>query len=1017
MRQVARQALRFVLRHPALAAILALLLLVRAALPVVLRPVLVSHGSQAINGRLEIADVDVSLVRGVVTLQGVTVSAEGAGVGPVVACEELSVNLRWLPLRRRMVRFDGIRLVAPRIDIRRLEDGSINLFGLIPAGEATPEPAQPPEAPIDFEAGQGWNVAVDRVLVSRGEIWFEDRAQAGAERLHVEIADLDLRGASLRTGVYDSAASFELDARVEDAPVHAQGTIETLDAGLRVHAAAGVQGLPLRHTGPYVSALGWSGLQGALNLDVEYDLDGVTRNEVRGTVSARDLAVRVPDLEQDALVLKALSVEIPSIDLRARRAEVGSIKLTGLSLLLRPGDPRPLPLLAAAGGEDAPAKEPGDDAASRVDSQEHGSGQAWTWSVASVNLEDGHVQVVSPGAELDVQLSATARDISPVGPPWPVDATVLPGKGSITVHGVARTSPIGFAGTLEWQELDLPLLAGVSGAEPARLLAAGTARGSLKVVAGMPFEEVTVGTGDAHLSGRIGIDGFALREGESEEFAFGWERLDVDVSGADAPGVLDGTGGGQPQPVAIRISRVELAKPRLRLTRTASGLVVPATSARTDTPAEAPGEPPPASGRAEPKEGAAGSGVEPPAEPGSSAGVLPPDPGAAAADTRPGVAVRLAEFELSGGQLTFVDQTMEPHLRQRVSSIRLAARDVAWPESRVRELTLSTVGPGKARIKAKAGGDPTDMSLDLALTRVGLKPYNPYAIAQSGYGIQRGSASLTARVQLRENRYEIDNHLTLHDLRVSTKSGDNLFRDQFGIPLSLALALLRDAKGDIKLDVPVRSDRTGGRIGILTTIRSTLQRVILNGLAFPLKLLGAVNLFGGKIESFDVAPIPFSTGRAELDSAGEENVKRLATLLADRPGLALRLEGVVGEADIRSMREQQALERLGPSGPTPEPDDGAPGRLRRIREYLEKRVAGQQVQPDPSVQPIIEDLLSRETISAEYLGELAATRAERVRDLLVNQGGIDGNRIELLDPVRAAGETGAAVRVEIDAAS
>ncbi|MGH9888763.1 MAG: hypothetical protein ACREBE_24740, partial [bacterium] len=76
-----RENLARALRRPrnrVLLGIFALLVVVRIALPYVLRSVIVSQADAALVGRIALADIDLSLIRGGVTLRGLAVYAEEA---------------------------------------------------------------------------------------------------------------------------------------------------------------------------------------------------------------------------------------------------------------------------------------------------------------------------------------------------------------------------------------------------------------------------------------------------------------------------------------------------------------------------------------------------------------------------------------------------------------------------------------------------------------------------------------------------------------------------------------------------------------------------------------------------------------------------------------------------------------------------------------------------------------------------------------------------------------------------
>src|ERR1700752_4699453 len=121
-------------RNRWLLALLVLVIAGRMALPLVVRRVAVAQTDEALVGRIELDDVDLSLLTGGITLHGLRVfardleapsadaapaqapaSGEIAGVGapgsaPVLSAKRLSVDVGLLGLFRKIVRIDDAEL-------------------------------------------------------------------------------------------------------------------------------------------------------------------------------------------------------------------------------------------------------------------------------------------------------------------------------------------------------------------------------------------------------------------------------------------------------------------------------------------------------------------------------------------------------------------------------------------------------------------------------------------------------------------------------------------------------------------------------------------------------------------------------------------------------------------------------------------------------------------------------------------------------------------------------------------
>jgi len=128
-------------RHPYLTALIFVIVAVRIALPYVLRPVLEDQISAFLNGRIEIENVDLSLLRGEAVVEGVRIVETDNPDDSPVSFAKLLANVRWvaLPLGEAVV--EEIDLVSPRIHIVRERDGTVNLARLLAQGDESAAPS------------------------------------------------------------------------------------------------------------------------------------------------------------------------------------------------------------------------------------------------------------------------------------------------------------------------------------------------------------------------------------------------------------------------------------------------------------------------------------------------------------------------------------------------------------------------------------------------------------------------------------------------------------------------------------------------------------------------------------------------------------------------------------------------------------------------------------------------------------------------------------------------------------
>ncbi len=449
--------------------------------------------------------------------------------------------------------------------------------------------------------------------------------------------------------------------------------------------------------------------------------------------------------------------------------------------------------------------------------------------------------------------------------------------------------------------------------------------------------------------------------GDGKEFSVATKSVAVPITELSVPGAL-GTGG-QTQPLRAVVGEVRLDAPAMRITRTKEGIVLPVAATSPSAP--------------------------PLAKPTPAPAASPPSP------SRP-LDLTIAALRLTNGSLDFADRAVQPPFRTRLAPIEVDARNIRFPNPSVKPLRVDITTAEQGHVTLAGQLDPASGKIDLAVTDLPLGQFNPYATAYSPYGISDGALTIKTTAKLTDGHYDVSNDVTLHQLDLSGAEGDSLFEQQFGIPLTMALALMRDASGDIDLNVPVQVDQSGGAtVDLLGVVRTALRQALVGAIESPLKLVGGVFGAGGKGGGVAPAPIGFSLGRAEPTSAGAESAGRLAEFLNSRPAMAVQLDTSITTEDVRWLREQalradwhdegvfkRSVAFLTQRGPRD-----------RIGSYLAARASGGTAELSPEDAATLQQWLDqRPAPSPEQLGALAADRLAAVESILKDKS-VDPTRI------------------------
>jgi len=321
--------------------------------------------------------------------------------------------------------------------------------------------------------------------------------------------------------------------------------------------------------------------------------------------------------------------------------------------------------------------------------------------------------------------------------------------------------------------------------------------------------------------------------------------------------------------------------------------------------------------------------------------------------------------------------------------------------------------------------------IKVSFSAIELPPMTPYSGTYLGYAVNRGKLYLDSRYRIVNKKLDSENHIFIDQLDL----GKRIESDKATtIPVRLAVALLKDRKGEIRLDLPVLGQTDDPKFSVWGVVFKALKGLVAKAVSSPFVLFQAV--FGGKE---DLSLILFTPGSAALSPGEQEKLQKLARALNDRPALQAKIAGFADrkrdDAGYREgilqkkMRAEKflALERGRKNKPSDSPESvriDAGEYTRYLKAVFDKEdfpkprnlLGRVKALPDAEMKQLI---LAHTVVGEGQLRSLAEARAAGVRAFLVEQGGIAAARVTLTggDIYRTSAQGGASgSRVELELA-
>lgn len=903
--------------------------------------------------------------------------AQGAPVARVAALELELADVQ--PLARRW-HFTRLRLQQPELELLRYGDGRFNLATLLPptrgASAAAPASVPASSAPAD--------VLLAEARIRDGRLGFEDRSLTQPFATRIEALNLDLRDLS-STGDMpaeirfdyqaDGGARFSHDNRLSLAPFALEGSVT-------------LEGVEPARFAPYLAAALPAGevRGGRLDGTVRYRLGSAASDieVVAETLALREFVLALKGHKDAALSVPVLDVREAAIDVEARTVKVAAIGIEGAALSarrLKDGRIDLMQLLtppaAQAKSKGVPGKRaPGKGerlAAARTTTP----ATAPEWSVnvdklalagAALRVEDRTlarpVTLALDAIDLQLEQLSTARGATAK---MSLDARVQP-RGRLGASGTLALTPLQADLQLDLQRVDLlPLQAYVL--EQTRI---GVARGSLGTRGRLNLGTAKNGELRARYRGRAGVANFAAVDRIHAGDLLRWRVLDV--TGLDL----------HLQPFALDVDRIGVEDFHTRLLLDEQGrlnLRDLAGEARAD--------------------------ASPPAEQATAApAAAEPEPAA------PLPPIRIGRIELKGGDIAFSDRFIRPNYDVRLTGMGGELVGLSSAPDTIARLDLS--GKVDDAAPVRVSGELNPFRQDSHLNILGtvkdfeLTGLSGYSGKYVGYGIARGKLSAELNYRIEARQLTASNQIFLDQLSFGDKIDSP---DAMNLPVQLAVALLKNGRGEIDLHLPVSGTLDDPEFSVFGLVVKMFVNLIGKAITAPFALLGAA-LGGGE----ELSQLAFESGQARIAVAHREKLATLAQALRDRPGLAL---DIIGRADpasdteglkrervqqqVRALKLKGLLEKRSEAASVEDIVVGAeeyPALLKQVyraADFKKPRNLIGLARDLPVAE--MEALLVANTIVTEPdLRALAQQRAQAVRHWMSTEGQVAGERVFVLEP-------------------
>ena len=875
--------------------------------------------------------------------------------------EEFFINLQASSLIRRAYVFDTIRLTVPYVSARISKDGRMNLTELVPpdnGAQSSGSPSPAGKTSVEIPA-----IEIGEFEIAQAVVEFRDESKPKPYALDIVPIRIVLKNFHTKPGG-DNAYAFTAE----------------LDKGEMLSWAGTVSLEPLRSSGKF-SLSGvklprlWQYLHdrfrfdvtdGIVTVDAGYALD-IDATPIGLLVSQANIRFERLALKEDGsldpeITIPALHIEGVDVNLAMREVTVRDIAVERASFTtwLNPDGTVNYQHMFAPMDSDASSASP--------QPKDEKPWAVWLKEVRlenhSIDLED---RTLPTPAEIEVrELTVKTRDVRiPIREALPIEVRMrLNETGTIHVNGSVLPNPLQADVILALKDIAIrpfqPYLEKFARIDVQS--GAVNLDGTIRLAAEHPKGPLMA------YDGSVRIEGLSVADRDQNDEVASLQTLSLNQVRVTV------------DPTTVSIKEVGLLQPMAHL------VVRPDGGFNLGTLAVA--RPPSASAN------------EKPVEPQKS--------------KSPPVPMTIGVVKLTKAAATFRDDSVKPPVQTGISNLTGTIKGLSSKQLARADVDLSGQVGKVASLKIAGTINPlsedafTDVTISLG--GMDLTAQGPYSSKYVGYGLSKGKLSLDLKYKVSQKLLEAENKVVVDQLTFGEKVDSP---DAISLPVSLAVALLKDRNGRIDIDLPIRGDLKDPDFKYGKAVLSVLLNLLTKIVTSPFTLIGSLIPGGGDQESLQF--VAFQPGSAAIPTEEMKKFEVLAKGLDERPGLRLDITGTADPGldrqaiGMRKLKEQlitmRQRERGHASLTSEELSSEDESRLvtelyEKQREKHEKPALSQPAVPAPPPPTLLDmkqRLASAIPVDELELRALARERAEQVRDQLLEAGKLQDERVFLED--------------------
>jgi hypothetical protein len=276
----------------------------------------------------------------------------------------------------------------------------------------------------------------------------------------------------------------------------------------------------------------------------------------------------------------------------------------------------------------------------------------------------------------------------------------------------------------------------------------------------------------------------------------------------------------------------------------------------------------------------------------------PPPDAAENVAAAPPPPMKVGRIAVSNSRIAFSDRFIRPNYSASLGNLSGELTGLSTDQGSMAKLALQARIGREAPVTIKGEFNPfrqdRRLNIEADVRDFDLPGLSGYSGRYLGYGIARGKLSANLNYRIEDRKLSAENRVFLDQLTF----GDTVDSpDATKLPIRLAVSLLKNARGEIDINLPVGGTLDDPQFSVFGLVLRAFVGLIGKAVTAPFSLFGREEL----------SQLDFDPGSSRIGAAQEEKLRELAKSLEERSSLKL---DITGQANLQRDAEGIRRNRL-----------------------------------------------------------------------------------------------------------